>query len=78
MIYLLGATIVLLCALEALAIAFWWANIKRIPTLERGWETVCGACDGRKKVMVRTPQGFESVACPHCGGTGLVVKGKKR
>jgi len=39
---------------------------------------VCGACDGRKKVMVRTPQGYENVPCPHCGGTGVVVKGKKR
>lgn len=40
MIYLLAATIVLLCILEVLAIAFWWASIKRVGKLDRGWDTV--------------------------------------
>lgn len=49
---------------------------------DRQWQftkgTVCPLCDGRKKVMVRTPQGFESVPCPRCEGKGAIVKGKKR
>jgi len=42
MIYLLGATIFLLCILEALAIAFWWTAMRRVgrASLERGWDTV--------------------------------------
>lgn len=40
MIYLLGAILILVCILEAFAIAFWWASMKRIPKLERGWDTV--------------------------------------
>lgn len=38
---------------------------------------VCPMCEGRKKLMARTPQGFESVTCPQCEGRGLVVKGKR-
>jgi Zn ribbon nucleic-acid-binding protein len=38
---------------------------------------VCPTCEGRKKMIAQMPQGFESVTCPTCGGTGLVVKGKR-
>jgi hypothetical protein len=40
MIYLLGATVLLLCGLEVLAILFWWQSMKRVAKLDRGWETV--------------------------------------